>query len=298
MAETARLDFGSGRFSGRNRIRTLLQIIGRQHLSRRHAHKIGVGHIIAAIGKRHARSFTQPAPAVDVVRVAAAQIVVLQNAENLPQRQAAGAGRAHAANFVFAISLAHGRALNHAVGFKIGHGQPARIIGRCGHGFHHLLCRRAMIKRRAARAGKQAHAAGEFRVFQHRACRQRPALRQKISSCSRIAAQILLVLRNRCGHARRHGKTLLRQAQRIVKQACPRQFAVALVYIFHQLGHTGRAHRAAAHHRLHKFQRLACFIEKQGRRGSFGRGFTRVKRGELFGLIIPIHQKRAAAQAR
>ncbi|SKN29242.1 Uncharacterised protein [Mycobacteroides abscessus subsp. massiliense] len=250
-----------------------------------------------AVGKRNPRRIAYPAPTVDIFRTQRLHILILQYAQNLPQSDCAGTWRTHATNFIFTIRRTNRLTLDNLIVFQIRHTDFAGIIHSTGNGTDNILRLHSLIKRRTAFFRQQAYGTRKFRVFQHRSRCQRLTVRQEIGGGLRITLQGFQILLDGFRHTRRNGKTLFRQSNRFLKQTCPRQFAVTLMDIFQQLRNPRHTDRTAADHCFHKAHRFAVFVQEKFWRCRFRRCFTGIKRCQLFRLIVPIHQKRTAAQS-
>ena len=227
-----------------------------------------------------------------------AEMERLDDAEHLRHGDAAGGGRAHAANLMRAIGNADRLALDGAIARQILSGELAGLARIALHGAGDVFGDVARVEGRGSVAGNRLECVGQRGIGQLVAGREGPALRvEEIGA--RVRREALRVgLRDQLGEAGRDGETFAGKRDGGLKQFRPRQLAVLVVGELQRGERAGHADRKTARHGRVARQRLAVRIEEELGRGGGGRGLAAVDACELLGASVPIENVAAAADAR
>ena len=277
-----------------------LQVGGVQQPGHRHADKVRVGNVLGAVGVGQPVGLRDQVNRVDRVGFQAAHIKVIQDAQGLQHRNAAGAGGRHAANAVtHAVHRTHRRTHLVRVIAQVVQAQAARAGGVGADFGHDVVGNFTGVKRLGATAGNGPERGRQRRIFQPGPGGFGAAIRLKKIAGARFTLRLNARRRtgNRHTQARRYGKTALGQGNGGGKQLSPRQLAVGLVRGFQHAQHTGGTYRQATIDRRHPVQRLAVRADKQIRRGRPRRGFTAIVGQHLGGALVKVQQEGPAANA-
>src|SRR5690606_13194160 len=98
----ARLGLGQRGFT-LEQLATLGEISGREQTFDRDRNKITVGHVTATVRKGESAGITDQTPSLGTLGAERRQIILLQRAEGLPDRDGAGGWWSHAANLMGTI---------------------------------------------------------------------------------------------------------------------------------------------------------------------------------------------------
>ena len=262
--------------------------------------KVGVGHILAAVGKGQARRL-----GIEVQPIGAGQTVGqnlrrrsgdFKQAQDLHDRQVARTRRRHAADSVDEFPIgADGLAGLDAVRSQVGHRQTPRVAGMPLHTPGDIGRDRAAVHRRTALCCDGAQHLRQRRVAQQVAHRMGlPIGAVKVPGGLGIKPQRRLA-QELAVHARAQGKTLLGQADRRLEQARPGQAALRAVGLFEHLDGTRHTHGAAADHSFVKRHGLAVGQQEQPLVDAGRRGLAAIPGLHL--CAVPVQQKRTAANA-
>ncbi len=307
---------------GRDQRRALLQIVlveQRRDAVARQRHEVGVGHVQVAVRISEALRFADQMHALHG-RLAAFQIdrgrgerrkaEVLQNAQNLRDRDAARRWRRHAANGVDrAVTAADGVAPLRLVVGQIGQRRQARrdraaVVGAAGDAdlVDDRLREHAGVQRIRAVLGDQLQRIRIVRVFDRGAQRLRAAVRvQEVGGGLRVAPEVVGRTGDCFRHAPADAKAVVGEPDGRVEQRRPTLVAVVLLHQLQHAHRTRRADRAAAGARVGQ-HRAGCGAVAHVAQIVFGgggrRGFTPVVRLHLPCLRVVVHQESPAADAR
>ena len=143
-------------------------------------HEVGVGHVLVAVGvsqafglghQVHAKGGGLAAVVVQRCGLVQREVETLQDAQCLSHRQAAAAGRRHAAHPHVAVGAANGHALDRPVSGQVRQSRHAGCDAARGVGYFidDVLRQRAAVEGSSAAIGNRRKSGGQSRARQQRA---------------------------------------------------------------------------------------------------------------------------------